>query len=186
VFVSYFFFGNPFAHIDALVRVTVIAAIAVWLVLRDIYPVDVSQKSVGWVLTALSGAVMTMIFLHKAPVWELWSGTGGWISISAGLCFGLLVSATAFPDFLRHVGKNNEDVFARPMTQWYVLGLGLGLLSCTLGGVWVGIMVPFILWALGIAGLVPLKRVPQRRSVGLGLLMLFIFSGSLAVARQLT
>jgi Phospholipid methyltransferase len=185
VFVSYFFFGNPFAHIDALVRFTVIAVIAVWLVLRDIYPVDVSQKSVGWFLMALSTAAMTTIFLIKAPVWEPWSSTSAWISISAGLCFGLLVSASAFPGFFRVVGKNYEDVFARPMSQWYTLGLGLGLLSCTLGGVWIGIMMPLILWALGIAGLVPLKMVPQRLSVSLGLLMLLIFLGSLAIARQI-
>jgi len=186
VFVSYFFFGNPFTHVDVLVRATVIAAIAVWLILHDTYPLDVSEKSVGWVLMALSSATITTLFLIKAPVWESWSGTSAWVSISAGLCFGLLVSATTFPGFFRVVAKNNEDVFARPMSQWYVLGLGLGLLSCTLGGVWIGIMVPFIIWALSIAGLAPLKMLPQRLSVSLGLLTLFIFSGSLAVVRQLT
>jgi hypothetical protein len=158
----------------------------VWLILHDIYPVDVSQKSGRWVLIALSGAASTTIFLIKAPVWELWSGAGAWVSIAAGLCFGLLVSASVFPGFSRVVGSNNQDLFARPMSQWYVLGLGLGLLSCTVGGVWAGIMIPFVMWALGIAGVAPLKTVPQQVSVSLGLLLLFIFSGTLAIARQLT
>lgn len=185
VFLSYFFFGNPFTHIDPLVRVTVIGAIAVWLVLHDIYPLDVPQKSAGWVLIASSIAVITTIFLIKAPVWVPWSGTAAWVSISAGLYLGLLVSATAFPGFARVVDKKGEALFAQPMSQWYMMGLGLGLLSCTLGGVWLGIMAPFIIWAFGIAGLVPLKMMPQRFSIGLGLLMLFIFSGSLAAARLL-
>lgn len=185
VFVSYFFLGNPFTHINAMVRGTVIAAAAVWLVLRDIYPLDVSQKSFGWVFIASGSATITAIFLISAPVWETWSGMGAWISISAGFCCGLLVSATACPDFLGVVGKNIDDVFARPMCQWYVLGLGLGLISCTLGGVWLGIMAPFTVWALGVAGLAPLKMVPQRASVSIGLLILFILSSSLAVAREL-
>jgi hypothetical protein len=185
-FVSYFVFGNPFSQMDVFVRVSVIAAIAVWLVLHDVYPLDVCQKSVGWVLIALSGATMTIIFLIKAPVWDLWSNTSAWISISVGLCLGLIVSGTALPGFFRIAGRNNEDVFARPICQWYVLGLGLGLLSCTLGGVWVGIMAPLIAWALGIGGVVRIKMVPRRFSISLGLLALVLFSGGLAVARQLT
>lgn len=185
VFVCYFWFGNPFTHVDILVRATVIGAVAVWLVLRDIYPLDVSQKSVGWVLMALTSTAITAVFLIKAPVWEPWSGAGAWISISAGVYFGLLVSAAACPGFFHMVGRKEEDVFARPMCQWYALGLGLGLLSCTLGGVWLGMMLPLVLWALGIAGWAPLKMVPQRLSVSLGLLMLFLVSGGLAVTLQL-
>ena len=185
VFVSYFYFENPFTDISVLVRVTAVAAIAVWLVLHDVYPLDVSEKSVGWFLVASSSATMTTLFLLKAPVWEPWSGTAAWISILTGLCLGLVVAGSAFPGFFPVVGKGNTEVFSRPMCQWYVLGLGLGFLSCTLGGIWLGIMAPLTLWALGIAGLAPLKMVPQRLSVSLGLLLLFIFSGSLAVARQL-
>jgi hypothetical protein len=185
-FIYYFLFGNPFAQIDGLTRATVIAAIAVWLMLRDIYPVDVSQKSLGWALAALSSAVMTTVFLVKAPVWELWSQAGSWISIAAGLCLGLMVSATALPAALRGTGKNNSYVFARPMSQLYALGLALGLLSCTLGGVWAGIMVPFVFWALGIAGLVPVKMLPRHLIVALGLFLLFLFSGGVAIALRIT
>ncbi|MGH7848135.1 MAG: methyltransferase family protein [Candidatus Binatia bacterium] len=183
---SYFFFGNPFSQIAVLTRVTGVAVIAVWLVLRDISPVDVSQKSIGWILLALSITVTAAFFLISAPVWERWSGTGAWISIVAGLFVGLLLASTAFPDLFRVVAKNSENIFARPMSQWCALGLGLGLLSCTLGGVWIGIIVPLIMWTLGIAGLVPLNRLPRRRSVGFVLLILFIMSGSLAVARELS
>ena len=182
----YFFIGNPFTEINSLFRVTVISAIIVWLVSRDIYPLDVAQKSAGWALLALGSAAITTIFLLNPRVWEYWSGTGAWVSISGGLFFGLLVSATAFPASPRIFGHKEKEYFRRPASQWYVLGLAFGLLSCNLGGVWLGIMLPFHLWALGIAGLIPLKGVPQRFSVGLGLLMVVVFSGGLAVVRLLT
>jgi hypothetical protein len=176
VFVFYFFFGNPVAHVSVLVRATVLAAATVWLALRDIYPVDTSRKNPGWVLIALSGAAAVAIFLGKAPVWEPWSGARAWIAIASGLCLGLLVSAASFPPLLRFIGKAYGDLFARPVCRWYALGLGLGLLSCTLGGVWIGITVPFIIWALGIAGVVPLKMLPQRPGHSLGLLLLSVLS----------
>lgn len=184
-FVCYFLFGNLFAQIDVFVRATVIAATGVWLALRDIYPVDVSQKSLGWGLTALGSAITTAVFLVTAPVWERWSDAGAYISIGVGLCLGLLVSTNALPDSFRIVSKNNF-VFTRPMSQWYVLGLALGLLSCTLGGVWVGIMAPFVFWALGIAGLVPVKTLPRHPTVALVLLVLFLCSGGGAIALTFT
>ncbi|MGH7833975.1 MAG: hypothetical protein ACREQK_10045, partial [Candidatus Binatia bacterium] len=176
VFGSYFYFGNPFIHVSVLVRATVLAAVAVWLALRDIYPVDTSRKSSGWVLIALSSAVAVAIFLSKAPVREPWSGAGAWVAISAGISLGFLVLAPSFPYFLRFIGKASEDLFPRPICRWYALGLGLGLLSCTLGGVWIGITVPFIMWALCIAGVAPFKTMPQRLSDSLGLLLLSVLS----------
>jgi len=185
-FVCYFFFENPFARFDEIACATIIAAIAVWLALHDIYPVDVSRKSVGWALTALGSAVMTTVFLVKAPVWELWSSPGAWISIAAGFCLGLLVSASALPVSFGVAVKKISHVFVRPMSQWYVLALALGLLLCTLGGVWVGIMAPFVFWALAIAGLVSINRLPQHLAFGIGLFMLFLFSGGLAIALRFT
>jgi hypothetical protein len=176
VFVCYFVFGNPFNQMDVFVRVSVIAVIAVWLVLHDVYPLDVSEKSVAWVLIALSGVAMTTIFLIKAPVWDLWSGATAWISITAGLCLGLLVSCIALPEFFPIAWRNHGTLFARPICQWYILGLGLGLLSCTLGGVWIGIMLPLTAWALSIGGVARIRPVPQRLSNGFWLLLLVFFS----------
>ncbi|HET8563969.1 MAG TPA: hypothetical protein VFM35_08875, partial [Candidatus Binatia bacterium] len=183
-FVSYFFLGNPFSHISVLARFTLIAAIAIWFVLRDIYPVDVSQRSVGWLLVALSSAAVTTLFLTQGSVWKPWFGTGAWLSIGIGSSLGLLLSATAFPG-RRMSDKSIGKFFPRPVCQWYVLGLGLGLLSCTFGGVWLGIMAPFTAWALQIAGVVSVKMVPQRLTIGLVILALFVCSSSLAVMRQL-
>jgi hypothetical protein len=176
VFGFYFFFGNPVAQVSVLVRATVLAAAAVWLALRDIYPVDTSRKDPGWVLIALAGAAAVAIFLVTAPVWEPWSGARAWIAVAIGLSLALLVSAAAFPSSFRFVGKACGNLFARPVCRWYALGLGLGLLSCTLGGVWIGITVPFVIWALGIAGVAPLKMLPQRAGHSLGLLLLSVLS----------
>ena len=183
VFVFFFFFGNPLVPIDLLVRITIIGCVAVWLALHDIYPLDISRKSASWTLLALGIVLATPIFLNNAPLWEFWSGAAAWISIAVGLYLGLLVSATAFPGFSQWAGKKNKGVFAQPMSQWYVLGLGLGLLTCTLGGVWLGIMLPLTLWALGIAGWVGLRMAPQRIHTSVGLFLLTLFWGSLAVAR---
>jgi hypothetical protein len=181
VFVAYFFFGNPLEVIDPLVRWTVIAAVAVWLALHDIYPLDVSMKSRGWTLAASGIAGLTAVFLVRAPVWDAWSGGLAWASIAAGIGLGILGSVAAIPALTRAVSKRGDDLFSRPMSQWYVLGLGLGLISCRLGGVWVGVMLPLFFWALGLAGWVPLVRVWKNTAVGVGLLLLFAVAGGVSL-----
>lgn len=185
VFGYFFCFGNPFSHTSVLARVTVIAAVAVWLVLHDVYPLDVSKKSVAWFMVALSSATLTAIFLFYAPVWQPWLGISAWISIAVGFCLGVIVCVPGWPGLLDDLGQSSHELFARPICQLYVLALGLGLLSCAWGGVWLGIMVPFTVWALHIAGWVPVKMIPRRPSFTFALLALIICSGSLAVARQL-
>ena len=185
-FVVFFLLGNPFSQMSALFRITLIAAIAVWLVLRDIYALDVSRKSVGWLVFALCSASAATFFLIHAPVWQRWYGTGAWVSIGVGLCFALMVWIAALPGMASASSKSGKSLFARPISQWYVLALGLGLLSCTLGGVWLGIMVPFTVWALHLAGAVAIPTVPRRLGVSFALLALIVCSGGLAVARQLS
>jgi hypothetical protein len=185
VFVMFFFVGNPFSEINALFRITLIAAIAVWLILRDVYSLDVSRKSIGWFLFASGSAAATAFFLIYAPVWQPWSGTGAWIAIGVGLCFALVVWLAALPGIAGASNKSAKSFFARPISQWYALALGLGLLSCTLGGVWLGIMVPFTVWALHLAGGISIPVVPRRLGVSFALLAVIVGSGGLAVARQL-
>jgi protein-S-isoprenylcysteine O-methyltransferase Ste14 len=185
VFVLFFVFGNPFNQLSALFRITLIAAIAMWLVLRDIYAVNVSQKSIGWFMVALCGAAATALCLIYAPVWQPWDGGGAWVSIGVGLCFALVVWIAALPGMADASAKSGKSFFARPITQWYVLALGLGLLSCTMGGIWLGIMVPFTVWALHLAGALSIPMVPRRLGVSFALLALIVCSGCLAVARQL-
>jgi hypothetical protein len=182
VFVLIFYFGNPFSQIEALFRTTLIAVIGVWFLLRDIYALDVSQKSIGWFMVAGGSAALTALFLIYAPVWRAWSGTGAWIAIAAGLCLAFVAWISALPGAFR---RSRKPVFARPISQWYVLALGLGLLSCTLGGVWLGIMVPLAVWALHLGGGLYIPMFPQRALVSFALLALIVCSVSLAVARQL-
>jgi protein-S-isoprenylcysteine O-methyltransferase Ste14 len=184
VFVLFYYFGNPFRQMSALFRITLIAAIAVWLVLHDIYALDVSRKSTGWFMFALCSAAAIALFLIYAPVWRPWDGGGAWVSISVGLCFGLLVWFATLPGIAGGSEKSGL-LFSRPISQWYVLALGLGLLSCTLGGVWLGIMAPFTVWALHLAGWVSIPMVPRRLGVSFALLALIVCTGGLAVARQL-
>jgi hypothetical protein len=185
-FVFIFFRGNPFNQITALFRITLLAAIAVWLVLRDVYAVDVSRKSAGWLVVAFCSAAITTLFLVSAPVWQPWLGMGAWISIGTGLCLGFLSCIAALPGGDRIPAKSTGSLFARPICQWYVLTLGLGLLSCTFGAVWLGIMAPFTLWALHLGGAASVPAIPRRRSVSLALLGLITCSGGLAIVRQLS
>jgi Phospholipid methyltransferase len=186
VLMLFFFLGNPLGQISVLFRVTLIAAIGVWLVLRDVYALDVSRKNTAWSMFALCSAATTALFLLYAPVWQPWVGAGAWVSIGVGLGLGLLAWVAALPGVAQVSDKNSKPWFARPICQWYVLALGLGLLSCTLGGVWLGIMAPFTVWAFHIAGQVSIPMVPRRLSVSCGLLVLLVCSSSLAVARQLS
>ena len=60
---------------------------------------------------------------------------------------------------------------------------GSGLLYCTLGGVWLGIMVPFTVWALHLAGTMSFRWFA---TIGVSFApVLIVCSGGLAVARQL-
>jgi hypothetical protein len=182
VFVLFFIFGNPFGQVTVLLRATVIATIAVWLVLRDVYPLNVSDKSMGWSIVALCSALMTAVFLIYAPVWQPWFGTSAWIAIGLGLCLGLLVWLTALPGLADLSGSIRKKFFARPICQWYLLALGLGLLSCRLAGVWLGTMLSFTAWALQIAGWLSIQMVPQRFNVSLCILALIVCLVGLAIA----
>lgn len=185
LFVGLFFMGNPLVQLDLLFRVTLIGAVAIWLVLHDIFPLDVSKVSIPWLLLAFVAASATAIGLTKVPVWEVWSGAAAWIAIAVGVLLGTLGAAPAVPGLPGLVGKKNDELFARPMSQWYVLSLGLGLISCTFGGVWVGITAPLTVWALGIAGVVPIRRISQSPIAGLGLVLLIAVDAGLAVGRLL-
>jgi hypothetical protein len=154
--------------------------------LRDVYALDVSRKSAGWFIVAFCSAAITTLFLISAPVWAPWRGTGAWISIGLGLCLGFLGCVAAFPGVGGVAAKSTSPFFARPICHWYVLTLGLGLLSCTLGGVWLGIMTPFTLWALHLAGAASIPIIPRRSSVSFALLALIAYSGGLAIVRQLS
>jgi hypothetical protein len=177
--------GNPFSQMTVLARITLIAAIVGWYVVRDIYPLDVSRKSIGWFLFAGCVIAITTIFLIHAPVWEPWLGTTGWIAIAVGLCLGLLVCAAVLPGIGRTSGRAVQSFYSRPISQWYLLAMSLALLSGTLGGVWLGIMVPFTAWALQFSGALSIPPVPRRLSVSFALLIFIGVSFSFAVARQL-
>lgn len=189
LFGVYFLVGNPFSEIDPIIRSTGIAFLTGWLALHDIYPLDVSKGvlklSPAWMTLAAVIAGITCLFLINAPVWSFWSGPAAWVAGFFGLIAGIFVSATATPIFSGIPNGKKGEMFARPMSQWYVLGGGLGLLSGTLGGFWLGITVPVVFWALGIAGLVPLRMAPQRFSFGFVLLAVVLLAGAPAVSRLL-
>jgi hypothetical protein len=170
IFSCYFLFGNPFAGIDPLVRATVVGAIAAWLLTRDIYPLNVSRVHAGWIALAAVIGLDGALFITVAPVWEPWSSTASWFAVVVGIALGLIVSLLTLPAVARATGKTLNDVFSHPMSQWYALGLGLGLLTLTLGGVWIGILVPLAFWSLGLAGIVPMKPIPGSTKIGFGLL----------------
>jgi hypothetical protein len=160
-FVTYFFLGNPFNQVSVLVRMTVFTAITVWLLLHDVYPVESVQKSVGWALLAVVCTTFAVIFLFYAPVWQEWMGTNGWISISAGLVLLLLITVARFPQFM--LGRKIAKLFVNPMCHLYGIVMALGLISCTIGGVWIAIMTAFIVWLLSIAGILePLSSFKSR------------------------
>jgi hypothetical protein len=164
--------------------VTLIAAIVVWLVLHDVYPLDVSQKSPIWFTFAICVVVLAILLLLDDSVWQRWSGIAAWIAIAAALCLCLLFWAAAFPDRTGSSDKS-RSWFARPICHWYVLTVGLGLMSCTFGGVWLGIMVPFSAWTFQFTGYVSIPTVPKRLDFSFALLALVVCLGSFVVVREL-
>lgn len=173
IFTFYFLFGNPWVGVGPFERATLVGVIAIWFLLHDIYPLDVSRVHAGWALLAAGIAVSSVVFLKFAPVWERWSSTVSWIFVIVGVVLGLITSLLTLPAVARSSGKSFNHFFPQPMCQWYAVGLGLGFLTLTLGGVWVGILVPLLIWALGLAGIVPIRSIPQSAAMGAGLLVGF-------------
>jgi hypothetical protein len=178
IFTCYFLFGNPWVSVDPLVRATLVGVIAIWFLLHDIYPLDVSRIHAGWLLLAVVTIVTSAGFLIVTPVWERWPITPSWIAITIGIVLGLFTVFMVLPVVTRATGKTLNHVLPQPMSQWYIVGLGLGLATLTIGGVWIGILVPFLIWALGLAGILPIRSIPQSAAMGLSLIVGFsLFAG---------
>jgi len=184
VFAIFFVFGNPLSEVGALLKISPIAAIAVWLILHDIYPLDVSNKSLGWYLFAASTGVFTILFLLHAPVWQAWSGIAAWVSVGAGICLGLVAWVAALPGRPGSTDKPHS-LLARPICHWYLFALSFGLMSCTLGGQWVAMMLPLIGWALQFGGGLSIPEVPRRPVVSFALAALLVAAGGFSVAQYL-
>jgi phospholipid methyltransferase len=184
LFVLFAAFGNPLVQSDFWLRLTLLAAIAVWLVVRDIYPIDGSEKSVGWGLIALCLIGLKVLLITSAPLWQAWTGATAWLAITLGLSCSLAVVLSAFPGRFRAAEAGKHNIITRPMCQWYIFALGLGLASCTLGGVWLGIKAALVLWALNIGRLLPVKMIPQHVGVGVALLALVAVCSGIAIVRQ--
>lgn len=185
LFVLFSVFSNPLAQIDFWLRLTLFAVTAVWLVVRDIYPIEGSKKSLSWGGLALGLCALVLVLLTWAPLWRPWSGAAGWIAIAFGLYCSLTVAASAFPGFVTGAAQGKHKIVTRPLCQWYILALGLGLLSCTLAGIWTGIAAVLVMWTLNIGRLITVKDVPRRVSVALALLALVAAAGSFAILRQI-
>ncbi|HWO41359.1 MAG TPA: methyltransferase, partial [Candidatus Eisenbacteria bacterium] len=155
IFIGYFFLGNPFEAVSPLGRITIIAAVAVWLVIHDIYPLQPIEKSLAWVLLALACAVFAIVFLICGLVWQPWTGASAWISIVAGGLLGLLVAGDSVAQWHGRPIKQTRKFFAAPVRQLYGIALAFGLISCTLGGVWLAITTALVIWLLCVGGILP-------------------------------
>ncbi len=173
IFTLYALFGNPWDDVDPLARVTVVGVIAGWLLVHDIYLLDASRVHTGWLWLAGGIAVGGAMFLAVGPVWESWSSAVSCIWMALGAMLGMTVALLTLPMVAHASGKTLNDLIPRPMCQWYLIGLGLGLLTLTLGGIWMGILVPLVFWALNLAGVVQIWPVPQTTAMGLSLLAAF-------------
>jgi hypothetical protein len=185
VFVLFWIFGNPLTQIDFWLRLTLLIVTAAWLIVRDIYPIEGSVKSFGWGVVALCLIAIAVFFLASAPLWRTWSGAAGWVAIALGLYCSLAVTIRAFPQFAGQAPENKRKIVTRPLCQWYILALGLGLLTCTLAGVWTGIIAVLVVWALYIGRLITVKGVPRRADVAVVLLVLVAATSTFGVLTQI-
>ena len=184
LFLLFFIFGNPFAQIDFAVRLMILAVVGAWLVVRDIFSLAGTQKSVGWAVLALGAGALVGGGLILFPLWTPWSGVGAWVAIALGLYCSFAITLSAFPGLSRSITEGNRKFVTRPICQWYILALGFGLLSCTAGGVWLAITFTLVLWALNIGRWVSVKMMPQRIPIGILLFVLVTGTGSVAILRQ--
>jgi len=178
-FLIYYFLGNPFAEAGFLPRSTLLAVVALWFVFRDIYPNNIARVSATWTGFALISAGLMLALIAWAPAWQPLVGFSRWAVLVLGLTFiGTVWISVWSPSWISQ--KSLKRLLPRPICQWYMLGVAGGLLSCTLGGIWVGIMTPLTAWTLNVAGLVTIGPVPRRPATQLALLVLSICAGVFA------
>lgn len=161
LFWLYWVFGNPFGTLDPLIPATVGAMIAAYYVLHDVTPRDTSQVSWGWLALAAVVLLGGTGFLVSAPLWQVWPEPWLWIGRIGGVLLSIVVIVTAMPS--NGVAEEGEarGPYSIAMMPWYLTGLALGLLSCTLGGIWLAMIVCLTLWALTIAGAFSLRAPPR-------------------------
>jgi hypothetical protein len=183
IFTLYFFLGNPLVAVDPYARATLVGALACWLLQRDVYPLDVSRVYTGWLWLAAAITIFGTAFLVFAPVWERWSTASSWPAVVLGSAVGIAISLLSLPLVTRALGKELSDLISRPLSQWYVTGVGLGLLTLTLGGVWLALLTVLVLWAVRLAGVSTIAPIPRSTFMGLSLLTVFVIAAACAVMR---
>lgn len=167
---------NPIAVIDPLVLTTFFTAFTVRLVTVDIcVEGEVKGVSIGWSLATAAVMLAGGLFIYHAPLWDTWPPTPALIFGGVGLSFGLLLTLSLLP--LTILRPRLEMILHRAEYQWLIGGLGLGLLSGTLGGIWIGILVPTLLWMLKVAGIVSSYQLPKGVLMSLvGFLLFAVFA----------
>ncbi len=176
VLLAFAFLGSPVAMVDPLVLATVFAAFVARLVIGDIRALNSSAVSPGWSLATLAVLTIGGIFLSIAPVWEHWPRVPSMVFGGSGALMGLIVAISLLPMQRPLLGRRMEKLLERPEYQWYFLGLGLGLLSGTLGGVWLGLLLPIALWMSKIAGLLSSFHLAKQRFTSSAVFLLFAIS----------
>lgn len=161
IFWAFWFLGNPFAQLPALVPVTVAGVVGAYYVLHDITPREVSRSSRGWLAAAVLIAVAGAVYLAVTPLWAVWPGPWDWGGRALGIALGAtLVVGALMPRAQRDDGQYPEP-YRVAIVPWYLQALTLGLLSATFGGVWLAIVGALVAWALSIAGVLPLRALPR-------------------------
>jgi hypothetical protein len=183
---TFFFTGNPFTEVELMVKVTWVAGVAFWLLIHDIQPLDVSRISPAWFIMSVLITGITLAVVILMPVWEPWSIVSQWIALGVAMLVAMLVTVQSFPAYSRKTGKLPEEIYIRPLLQWYLLGLTIGLLSLRLGGIWIATAIPVLFWSLELAGVVRTRTLPQHMITGIMLLILYSVLVAQALYRIVT
>jgi len=178
IFIAYNVWGNPFTQVNPILLVTIVCVVASWLLVRDISAIDTREFSQPWLLAGFGIAAAGMVLLAKLPLWEPWAHTVSWIEVGGALVCGAIVVASTLPIQAKRAKSKNKTqrgkgMFSNPLCQWYMLALGLGLLSCQLGGIWLASLGMLVLWALNLSGVFHIRALPVRLSSSLAVLALF-------------
>jgi hypothetical protein len=169
IFLGYFLYGNPLLEVSMPLRAMIFTAFAGWLAVHDIYPQDERSRP-GWWLPAVAGAVAGALWLRDPTLWQRWPEPGLWVALGLGFVGLVAVAYAAHAAWSNQVSRSLTRVVARPMTLWYLAGLGLGLVSGTPGGIWLGILLPLLAWAGGLAGAFKPSTMQPAVATGLGVI----------------
>lgn len=153
-----FYLTKPiFGDLSSLLRLTIWMAYGSWLICYDIFPVNTKKISKYWLV--VSGLLLVFsLYVYQSDIFSLdfvdllpFQTLGLFFRVF-GLCAGLFLLVKTV------LIKREKEIFPRPMSEWLLASLSLGLVVGKVWSLWLGFLIPLTALTAAFSGILKLSR----------------------------